>query len=123
MRSRASAIVVGSILALLPFLVYGTSGHPHAPHADHAPRHGGDLFMLGDYHVEIVQRGQRVELFVSDAVRRPLQPEAGSVAFEGGARRAMQWRNPRLVAAVPPGERVDRVTVTLEAGRVLDLDL
>jgi hypothetical protein len=120
-RARSAAVIVGAILACLPFLVYGTSSHRHAPHADHAPRHGGDLFMIGDYHVELVERPERVELFLSDAVRRPLRPQAGSVALDGGGRVPMQWREQRLVAALEAGMRVDRYALTLPAGELLEL--
>src|SRR5262249_27859210 len=41
----------------------------------HKPRHGGVVTMVGDDHVEIVVRKDgTIQLFVSDAVRKPIAP-------------------------------------------------
>ena len=50
---------------------------------DHAPHHGGQLGMSDDRHVEIVRRAGRVEVFVSDARRRPLAVAGGSMTLDG----------------------------------------
>lgn len=44
-------------------VVDGSRGYVHAPHSGHAPRQGGQLFMLGDHHLEVVMdTGSRVTL-------------------------------------------------------------
>lgn len=101
-----AAVAVGLLLAALPFLLYGTRTHPHAPHADHAPRHGGALFMLGDHHVELVRADGHASLFLSDAVRRPLRPRTGWLTLDDGNRPELRWRNGRLTAPIPPGRRL-----------------
>ena len=98
------AVAFGLVLASLPFLQYGTGGgHRHSPgaHADHEPRYGGQLGMTGDHHLELVQRAEHVEVFVSDALRRPLRVTRGTVRFDDGAVVPMQWRRDRLIAPLP----------------------
>lgn len=78
---RVGAVAVGLGLGgamLLPYV----GGHPE-PHADHAAHHGGVLGMVGDTHMEIVWRDGRVDVFVSDAYRRPLRARGGELTFEG----------------------------------------
>lgn len=57
----------------------GTAGNDSAraaAHEDHAPRHGGQLGMQGDVHVELVVRPDGFHrVFLSDAVRDPIAPE------------------------------------------------
>jgi hypothetical protein len=58
---------------------------PLQPHADHEPRHGGLVTMTGDNHVEIVvRRDGAVQLFISNAVRAPIDPRevSGLVRLE-----------------------------------------
>ena len=65
-----AATVVGLGLFVMPFLRYGLGGgHSHAagPHSDHGARHGGHLVMLHDYHLELVEQQDAVELYLSDA--------------------------------------------------------
>lgn len=55
------------------------------PHADHEPRHGGLVTMTGDNHVEmVVRRDGYLQLYISDAVRAPIDPRqaSGSVVVE-----------------------------------------
>jgi hypothetical protein len=113
---HAAALAAGLALAALPFLRYAHLGGPGAPHADHAPRHGGRLVMTGDHHLEIVRRAGRVEIFASDARRRPLHPRAGTVVFDAARRAPLRWRDRRLVADDDPAARELEAFVVLPDG-------
>jgi hypothetical protein len=117
--SRIGAVLVGLLLFALPFLKYGVGGHAHGPHTDHAPRHGGELRMVGDYHLERVVRGPRVEIFVSDALRRPLRPSAGRMLLDDGTERPLVWREHRLVTSRVPDAGGAVYEVTVADGPVL----
>jgi hypothetical protein len=112
--SRLGAVLLGLVLFALPFLKYGVGGHAHGPHTDHAPRHGGELLMVGDYHLERVVRGPAVEIFVSDALRRPVRPASARMLLDDGTERPLTWRDHRLVAPRPtaPGGALYEVTVS-----------
>ena len=101
-----AALVVGALLFATPFLRYGFGGgHAHAAHSDHGPRHGGHLFMLGDHHLELVERGDTVELYLSDSTRRPLRPADCRVRLGDGAYGRCAWESYRSVARLErPGE-------------------
>ena len=119
MSLRLTAAMAGLVLATLPFLIYGSRGHVHAPHTDHAPRHGGELFMLGDYHVEVVTLADTVEIYLSDASRRPLRPANGRVALESGREVALRWQQQRLVAALPSASTAAQFEITTADGAQL----
>lgn len=56
---------------------------PTAPtaHADHDPRHGGQLGMQGDVHVELVARPDGLHrVYLSDALRVPIAPGSATDA-------------------------------------------
>jgi hypothetical protein len=93
-----AAVVAGLFLATLPFWRYLPLGGTIAAHTDHEPRHGGQLGMVGDHHVEVVRRGGRVEVFVSDAKRRPIVPASGRVVFDRETEASLAWENFRLTA-------------------------
>ena len=57
--------------------------------------------MLGDYHVEVVETPQTIELYPSDAVRRPLEAVAGFVSFDGADAQSFERSGDRLVAVKP----------------------
>ncbi len=118
---RGLAVAAGLLLAALPFLLYGTSTHDHTAHTDHAPRHGGELFMVGDHHLEVVRAENRIELFVSDGSRRPQRSAEGQVELSDGARTAMRWYRGRLVADVESGSSARRFSVTLPDGVQIEL--
>ncbi|MFN2377317.1 MAG: hypothetical protein ABR538_12325 [Candidatus Binatia bacterium] len=102
--TRAGALTAGVILFMLPFLqsgLFGSQAHGGAPHMNHEPRHGGRLLMLGDRHLEIVEEGTSLELYVSDAERRPLKALAASIAFDDGERQPLLWSGYRLVVERP----------------------
>lgn len=122
MKSFA-ALVIGLVLAALPFLLYGSRGHVHVPHSDHAPRHGGELFMLGDHHLELVASHDRVELYLSDGSRRPQRPTSGSVALSGGGELPLRWQHQHLIAELPAGTRAERLEVETDDGERLALAL
>lgn len=93
------AVTAGAVLAALPVLHFTHLGEHAEAHADHEPRHGGQLGMVGDHHIELVRRRGEVQVFVSDAWRRPVQPARGSVTFDSGVPQPLTWRNHRLVGA------------------------
>ncbi len=109
------ALAVGALLGAAPFLRYTAPGHA-VPHANHDPRHGGQLVMVGDFHLELVARDGAVELFTSDALRRPLTPRLGSVTFDGGPAQPLRWESQRMVAAAAHGAREAVVAVELTDG-------
>jgi hypothetical protein len=104
MKSRAAALGCGLLLFALPFFQSGLGDrglHGHA-HMDHSPHHGGRLLMLGDHHLEIVERDNALELFVSDAERRPITPESATIAFDSAPARPFEWSSYRMAVAKPP---------------------
>jgi hypothetical protein len=113
------ALVLGALLGAAPFLRYADFGHAF-PHSNHDPRHGGRLAMVGDFHLELVARGDRVELFTSDALRRPLHPVEGWVAFDGAAASPLEWRDERMVGAGASGAREANAAVALADGTRLE---
>ena len=103
------AVVAGLLLGTIPFARYAHFDGRAEAHADHEPHHGGQLGMVGDHHVELVRRGGRVEVYVSDAWRRAVRPTRGSIAFEDGAEQPLAWKDGRLVAT----DRETATTATL----------
>ena len=103
MKSLPAAIACGLVLAGLPFFQSGLGdrGHAGAFHMDHSPHHGGQLLMLGNHHLEIVERGDRLDLFVSDAERRPIRPESATIAFDGDPARPFAWSGYRMTVGRP----------------------
>ena len=102
--SRIAAAGAGLMLFALPFFQSGlgeSHAHGPGPHMDHSPRHGGTLVMVGDYHLEVVEGTQTLEVYVSDAERRPLRPLAARVTFDDGAPHELAWSGYRIVAARP----------------------
>jgi hypothetical protein len=120
-RRVGLAIAAGLVLSTLPFLRYVHLGHSVLPHADHAPRHGGQLRMVGDYHVELLRGGGRVEVFVSDARRRPLEPDRAWVTFGAGAPQVLAWDGHRFVGPDAPDARELEVVAVLSDGTRLAL--
>ena len=99
-----AAFAAGSVLFALPFLQSGlgeTHSHGPGPHMDHAPRHGGALVMIGDHHLEVVETARTIELYLSDAVRRPVTPIRARIGFDGGAAHDGEWAGYRHVADKP----------------------
>ena len=102
--SIASALAFGLLLASLPFSPYLAGLGGIEPHADHAPRHGGQLAMVGEHHIEVVRRRGTVEVFLSDARRRPIDALSGLVVFDGQEQVGLEhgsdrWRAPDRAAA------------------------
>jgi len=119
-----AATIVGLGLFAMPFLQYGLGGgHSHAagPHSDHGARHGGHLVMLHDYHLELVEHRDSVELYLSDAFRRPLRPASCTVAFDGGSPTACEWRSHRSVVPKPVDAQIGLYQIHVHDGPLLTL--
>jgi hypothetical protein len=121
MKRWLIAVAGGLFLATLPYWRYLPFGGVGAAHMDHEPRHGGQLGMTGDHHIEVVRRRGQLEVFVSDAQRRPLAPQSGRVLFDGGHEAALVWEDHRLVAADRPAATVIDVRVVLTEATTLGL--
>ena len=114
-----TAVLAGAILFTLPFQLYLHGGSHDGPHADHDARHGGTLVMVDDHHLEVATAGERIEVYVSDALRRPVQPTGGSVVFDDGTRGTLAWQGYRLVADAPPDFAWAEYEIRLADGVVL----
>lgn len=118
-----TAVLVGAVLFTLPFQLYLHGGSHHdgrdAPHTDHDARHGGTLIMVDDHHLEVVAADGRVEVYVTDALRRPVQPSGGSALFDDGTATTFAWQSYRLVAETPRGFVWADYEIRLEDGAVL----
>jgi hypothetical protein len=103
MKSLVGATLCGAALFALPFLQSGLwdSGTHVGLHMDHEPHHGGRLLMLGDHHLEIVEKTGTLELYVSDAQRRPLQPEFATIAFDSTPATPFLWSGYRMTVPRP----------------------
>jgi hypothetical protein len=121
--TRVAAVISGAILFTLPFQLYLFAGSHHGdrtqPHTDHDPHHGGTVVMVDDHHLEIVETDGRVEVYVTDALRRPVQPTDGDVSFDDGATAALVWNAYRLVAQTPRTFTWGDYGVRLKDGTVL----
>jgi hypothetical protein len=118
-----TAVLAGVVLFTLPFQLYLHGGSHHdrgaEPHADHDARHGGTLVMVDDHHLEIVMTNGRVEVYVTDSLRRPVQPTGGNVVFDEGTTRDLTWESYRLTAGTPAAFAWADYEVWLESGAVL----
>ena len=115
----ALAIAAGLALGTLPFLRYVHLGHPALPHSDHEPRHGGQLVMVGNHHIELLRGHGNVEVFVSDAHRVPVQPVRGHVVYDDGPREILVVDGDRMRAPDVPRAVQLEVTVVLPDGTPL----
>ena len=116
------AVGAGLALGALPFLRYAHLGHDAVPHANHAARHGGELVMVGDHHLEVVRQRGRVEVYASDAIRQPLRPRRGEITFEGDAAPVeLVWEGHRLTGPDRANARAYRLLVVLDDGTRLRL--
>ena len=105
-----AAAALGCVLAALPFLHFAHFGEHGAAHADHEPRHGGQLGMVGDHHVEVVRRRGQVQVFVSDAWRRPIESARAWAVFDDGVPQPLIWSNHRHLGP----DRADARTIGVE---------
>ncbi len=123
---QAGAIAIGLILGAIPFVRYGLGGthrHGAGPHTDHEARHGGQVLMVGDYHLEVVDDGTLIEIYLSDASRRPLRPASSSVAFDDGPETSLAWRSYRSVVPKTPGSTKALYQVSVRNGPLLTVKL
>ena len=107
------ATVAGLVLATLPFWRFYPFASASA-HMDHAPRHGGQLAMVGDHHIELVRQRGSLEVFVSDARRRPLRPREGRIVFDQIDSAPLRWEQHRLVARDQAEAREIETVVVLD---------
>jgi len=114
-----AAVVAGLFLATLPFWRYLPLGGVLGAHMDHEPRHGGQLGMVGDYHLEVVRRQGSVEVFVSDAERNPIVPLGGRVVFDRARATPLRWQDHRLVAPDRSTAREIEARIVLRDGTEL----
>lgn len=111
-----AAVAAGLLLGSMPWWRYAVHGVAGAPHANHEPRHGGDLGMAGEHHVELVRRAEGLEVHVSDAWRRPVRPRDVQVVLDGAARMSLRWDGRRSVGPDAGGAREIETVVTLDDG-------
>jgi hypothetical protein len=123
---KVGFVAAGVVLCALPFLSLGAGVDPHThgqsePHMDHDPRHGGLVLMVGDHHLEVVDHGDAIEVYTTDARRRPLEPAKGRIVLDETQPLDLSWEHSRLVVRdVPPSKFVD-CHVTLADGTVLEI--
>lgn len=70
--------------------------------------------MVGDHHIELLIDGQRVDVHVSDGLRRPVRARRGSLRLPDGTVLLLAWQSHRLTAAVGAASFLDATEVTLE---------
>lgn len=124
--TRPGALVAGALLFALPLLQSGlgqTHRDGNTPHMDHTPRHGGVLLMIGQVHLEIVERARTIDVYPSDSMRRPLRPASGSVRFDDHAARALEWSGYRLTAPMPPRYGAAEYNIAFHDGPPLSIRL
>ncbi len=140
------ALLVGLALAALPIVHFSAGeGHEHATssgaadatqvhtahsgandgdptrltaHADHTPHHGGQLGMVGRLHVELVQKADTIEVHLSNAKRRPLEPTHGTIEFDTGTTQPLARYANFLFA--PADKAAREVTVSVAPRRQSD---
>lgn len=115
----ALAIAAGLLLATMPLWRYAHVGGPGESHMDHEPRHGGQLGMVDDAHVEVVRRLGKVQVFVSDAWRRPLAAANAWAVFDRADQQPLEWSGDRFVGDDDPAAREVEAVVVLSDGRRL----
>ena len=117
--SVAAAVVAGVVLAALPFWRYAAPFWSGIPHVDHEPWYDGQLGMTGDHHVELVRSERGVEVYVSDAWRRPVRVANASLAVDGGTPIELRADEERLVAETRLDGSEATVTAVLSDGKRL----
>jgi hypothetical protein len=99
-------------------------------HTDHGPQHGGVLGMVGDYHLELIERDTEFRVSLYDAFTKPLSTAglSGNLVYYAAQRTGDQvqemsetWlplkpdpTSTYLVTPKVPGPEPDEVTVMLE---------
>ena len=117
----AASIAAGLVLAAIPFARYIHPGGGEA-HANHEARHGGQLGMAGDHHLEFVRRGRHVEIYVSDARRNPLTARRGTLDYGDGIVRRLRWDETLLRGPYVLGAESVNTLVVLEDGEEAEIE-
>lgn len=117
----AGAIAGGLLLAAMPLARFVFVAEHGAAHSDHAPRHGGQLGMSGDHHIEVRRRDGKIEAFVSDARRRPVHPAAAWVALDGSEPVPLHPEGNRLVGDDVAAAQEIETSVQLDDGTHLKM--
>jgi hypothetical protein len=120
-KPLALPILAGLLLATMPFLHYVHLTGPGEAHKNHEPRHGGQLGMVGEHHIELGRREGNVEVYVSDAWRSPVRPSQGWVVYDQREKRSLRWQGHRLVGEDSAAARVVETIVILTDGTRLAL--
>lgn len=108
-----------------PMLAVQPADHVSAagPHMDHDPHHGGQLGMVGDFHIELVEIGDTVHIHLSDAERRPLPPTSGTIVFDTGTRQQLARSSTFLLAPVDKNAREVTVSVATSENAVESVEI
>lgn len=77
--------------------------------------------MVGETHLEIVRHGEDIEIYLSDAYRRPMNAVGGRISFGDEPATALVWNEDRLSAHDDP--RFDVVTIQVRFPDGTDLDI
>jgi hypothetical protein len=98
-------------------------------HKDHEARHGGLLTMTGDHHLEFVDRGQEVRVYMYDAFTQPVPATglSGKLFYRSDAERGTEeFKGPLELVPDASGEylaaQVPADTVLWEVSAVIPLE-
>jgi hypothetical protein len=101
----------------------GMSAEDHATmHGDHSAHHGGQLGMAGDYHLEFVRRDREIEIYPSDARRKPLEAVGGSLDYGDGIARKLRPRDGFLHGPYVAGSESVNAIVELANGDRVEIE-
>ena len=95
------------LLAVLSALILSAPAMAH----DAQGKHGGRVADAGDYHVELVAKGDVIEVYVADHNDKPL-PATG---FKGLAILSVGGKSQRIVLEPAEGKLTGKATATLPA--------
>ncbi len=108
MKLKTLAVLASLVLAL-PAASYAQHKHGHG-HAE-TGKHGGKMSEAGDYHVELVAKGDAIEVYVSDHDDKPV----AMAGFKGIAILSAGGKSQRIVLAVESTKLAGKATGTLPA--------
>lgn len=121
-RQVVLATLAGLALGAAPFLRYAHFGAPEA-HTDHEPRHGGQLGMVGDHHIEVVRDGAQIRVYVSDARRGFVPARRVTVRFGERAEQSLtRTGRDAWTGADEPSSPEVQTSVELSGGSTLETE-